>query len=197
MTRTHEVRGSVKRQNSPTSAVKRSGSTSASTVKKIISINEYAIEYYHQQLIAKKDKFQPVFDEWELSDEIIEKNMIGLADDDDDDLKLIDYLMSKGFTFSDITDSGLIKKDAVDQFYGRIIFPIFAKTGEPVSMAGRSYLSETERKDAVWLWLKNTPVFNQKDKNRCRHILAVSLDGHDYIHETFGQILNLGNQLNL
>ncbi len=149
------------------------------TVKRIISINEYAVEYYHQQLIARKDKFQHVFDEWGLSDEIIEQNKIGLADADDyvSHVQLSLYLQEKGISFRDLTVSGLVKEDAddagmyADVFYGRIIVPIFAKTGEPVSMVGRSYLSKKERHGAVWLWLPNTPVFSQKDKNKCRHIL--------------------------
>ena len=174
------------------------------TAKRIISINEYAVDYYHQQLIARRDKFQPIFDEWELSDEIIEQYRIGLADDDEDNHKLTDYLMSKGegFTFRDITDSGLIKEDAdnagvySDVFYGRIIFPIFAKTGEPVSMVGRTYLS-LSKKVAIWLWPKHTPVFSQKDKKRCSLIDAACFDGREYVHERFGSILNLGNLLNL
>ena len=147
------------------------------TVKRIIAINEYAIEYYHQQLIARKDKFQHVFDEWGLSDEIIEQNKIGLADADDYDshVQLSLHIQEKGISFRDLEVSGLVKEDAddagmyADVFYGRIIVPIFAKTGEPVSMVGRSYLSN--RKEAVYLWLPNTPVFSQKDKNKCRQIL--------------------------
>ena len=172
-------------------------------IKRIISINKYAIDYYHQQLIARKGKFQHVFDEWGLSDEIIEQNKIGLADADDYDshVQLSLHIQEKGISFRDLEVSGLVKEDAddlgmyADVFYGRIIFPIFAKTGEPVSMVGRSYLSKKERDGAVWLWLPNTPVFSQNDKNRCNHILHDMWDSGQTVQETIKQFLSLRDKI--
>ena len=140
--------------------------------KRIVSINEQAVDYYHQQLIAKKDKVQHILDEWGLSDEIIEQNKIGLADDDNNHVKLTVYLVDKGFSFRQIAVSRLIKADGkdpegatfyADVFYGRIVFPVFAKSGEPVTFAGRTYLND--RNEEVCLWLPATPLFSQKEKN--------------------------------
>ena len=171
------------------------------TVKRIISINEYAIDYYHQQLIDNKDKIHHILDEWGLSDEIIEQNRIGLADDDDSYVKLRCHIGEKGVSLKELTASGFIKEDAdgagmySDNFYGRILFPIFAKTGEPVSVVGRSYLND--RKQSVYLWLPNTSVFSQEDKNRCIHILEDQYKPHQTVQETISQILNLRDHMNL
>ncbi|MEA2020653.1 MAG: DNA primase [Patescibacteria group bacterium] len=117
--------------------------------EKILRINQLAQEFFHY-LLTEHDvgtaALNYVRGERELPNEIIEDFKLGYAPQSWESLGR--FLLSKGFTLSEIVESGLvIRKDTgrkfYDRFRGRLMFPLHNYRGDVVGFSGRALKEET------------------------------------------------------
>ena len=80
---------------------------------------------------------------------------------------LLGYLRSKGFSDSELVDSGVVVQSngkIFDRFMGRVMFPIIDLRGNVIGFGGRTIsdkLLASGRKPAKYLNTSNTPVFDK------------------------------------
>ena len=129
---------------------------------KIKEMNKVAAAYFHYLLRTEHGK--KAFDYLTgrgLTEETIDKFGLGYADVFSNDL--YNYLKKKGYTDSDMKNSGLIrfdeKKGAMDQFWNRAMYPIVDIHNKVIGFGGR-VMGEGNPK---YLNTPDTPVF---DKSR-------------------------------
>jgi len=109
---------------------------------------EAAVEWYHQRLLTSPEA-RPARDylrERGLSGEVARRFKLGYSPDDWDQLST--HLKKQGFADDVLIDVGLSFLNKAnrlqDAFRGRIMFPIFSDTGEPVAFGGRILPGSTD-----------------------------------------------------
>jgi len=120
--------------------------------KRILEINHLASQYFHYLLIRRKvgrKALNYLLVERGFSKRLIEEFTLGYAPNSWDSLGR--YLLSKGYTLSEIVAAGLaIPKDTgrkfYDRFRGRVIFPLRDSRGRIVGFSGRALRSGQEPK---------------------------------------------------
>ncbi len=126
--------------------------------KRLISLMNSAKEFYKKELRARQDAIDYIKSRG-FSDKIIEKFELGFAPDSWD--SVFRYLVSLGYTQSEIELAGLIKKHEsknsyYDRFRSRIMFPIFNNKGDTVAFSGRIFNKED---GAKYINSPETPLF--------------------------------------
>lgn len=143
--------------------------------ERYLEMHELATEYYHFLLVKHEvgkeareylEKRGLVLDESEKrkAGSIIEEFKIGYAPKSWDALG--SFLLNKGYKAEEIIGCGLgVKSDKskrgfYDMFRGRVMFPLFDKSGRVVGFAGRVLGSE---KTAKYINTAETPIFHKRE----------------------------------
>lgn len=123
-------------------------------------LNETCLFYQNNLTTIKAQPYLNYINNRGLNQEMIEKFKIGASLDYDG---LVNHLKSKGFSFEDMMQAGVVglgEKGGYYDFYGgRLIFPIFNGMGEVVGFSGRDISNNPEKAK-----YKNTPqtlLFNK------------------------------------
>lgn len=123
---------------------------------KIIEINTEAAKYYHYLLKTERGKTAYNYlKSRELSDETIVKFGLGYSDKYSN--SLYQYLKQKGYTDSELKETGLFsydeKRGVNDKFWNRVMFPIMDANNRVIAFGGRvmgdakpKYLNSPETK---------------------------------------------------
>jgi DNA primase len=133
----------------------------------LFKINNMATGYYMFECINNPEAIE-YCNSRGLDDKLRKTMKIGYAGPKGD--KLYQYLKNKGFSDSDILESGLCARnvkgtldtDFYDKFFNRIIFPIFNKNNEIIGFGGRNI--DNNPYAPKYLNSQETQVFN-KGKN--------------------------------
>lgn len=124
--------------------------------------NQYACEFYQQQLTEHKQAMDYYVTERKFSFSEDDPFMPGYAPDGQ---VLLKWAQAKGIKLNILLDAGLVKqnednKTYYDTFRNRLVFPICDKTGKILGFTGRTL--EKDRKDvAKWLNTADTEIFNK------------------------------------
>ena len=116
--------------------------------KKLVSAMEAAVEWYHQRLLTSPEArtARDYLRDRGLSGEVARQFKLGYAPDDWDQLS--NHLKKQGFADDVLIDVGLSflnrRNRLQDAFRGRIMFPIFSDTGDPVAFGGRILPGSTD-----------------------------------------------------
>ncbi len=100
-----------------------------------------------------------------IKEESVEEWRLGYSPNSWD--SLLNFLIDKGYRREEVEKAGLaIKKENSDRYYdrfrGRIIFPIFDFSSQPIGFGGRIFDSEKERqKEAKYLNTPNTMIYDK------------------------------------
>ena len=109
--------------------------------KKLVEALDAAVEWYHQRLLTSPDAraARDYLRQRGLSGDVARQFRLGWAPDDWD--LLSSYLRKEGFSADVLNDTGLAFANRTgrlqDAFRARVMFPIFADTGEAVAFGGR------------------------------------------------------------
>ena len=131
---------------------------------KLYEINNLAAKFYHA-ILKGKPKAQFVRDylkKREISDESVEKFMLGYAPDSYN--MLSNFLKAKGYSMLDVHNAGLAiaseKKpgEYYDRFRDRLMFPISDAMGNVIAFTGRA-MHETEA--GKYVNSPDTPIFSK------------------------------------
>ncbi|MFH0754541.1 MAG: DNA primase [Candidatus Omnitrophota bacterium] len=142
--------------------------------EKIFEANAAAVEYFHQNLVAGREKEVGIAREYikgrKLNLDAVKRFKIGFAYESWDGL--IRYLRQKGFDSLIIEKSGLVvergdKKGFYDRFRGRLIFPIFDYRGRSVAFGARALKKDDKAK---YINSPETPVYTKG-----RHLYGFNL----------------------
>lgn len=124
-------------------------------------MNKDAANYFYRMLRHEHGKRgYEYFKSRQISDEVIKRFGLGFADTYRDDL--YQYLCHKGYTDSQLRDSGLVEIEKQggghDKFWNRVMFPIVDMNGKVIGFGGR-VMGEGEPK---YLNSKETVLFEKK-----------------------------------
>lgn len=106
---------------------------------KVYKINEFATEYYHQNLYKPQAKIaQEYVKKRQLSNETLKSFRIGFSGKFDE---LYKELKKQGFEEQEILESGLVNKNErnqyIDRYRNRLMFPICDERGRVIAFGGR------------------------------------------------------------
>lgn len=106
---------------------------------KVYKVNEFAAEYYHQNLYKSQSKLgQEYVKKRQLSNETLKSYRIGYSGKFDE---LYQELKKQGFQETEILESGLVNKNEkgqyIDRYRNRLIFPICDIRGRVIAFGGR------------------------------------------------------------
>ena len=106
---------------------------------KVYKINEFAAEYYHQNLYKPQAKIaQEYVKKRQLSNETLKSFKIGFSSKFDE---LFKELRKQGFEEKEILESGLVNKNDrgqyIDRYRNRLMFPICDVRGRVIAFGGR------------------------------------------------------------
>lgn len=106
---------------------------------KVYKINEFAAEYYHQNLYKPQAKIaQEYVKKRQLSNETLKSFKIGFSGKFDE---LFKELRKQGFEEKEILESGLVNKNDrgqyIDRYRNRLMFPICDVRGRVIAFGGR------------------------------------------------------------
>lgn len=106
---------------------------------KVYKVNEFAAEYYHQNLYKPQAKIaQEYVKKRQLSNETLKSFRIGFSGKFDE---LYKELKKKGFKEQEILESGLVNKNDknqyIDRYRNRLMFPICDERGRVIAFGGR------------------------------------------------------------
>lgn len=106
---------------------------------KVYKINEFAAEYYHQNLYKPQAKIaQEYVKKRQLSNETLKSFKIGFSSKVDE---LFKELRKQGFEEKEILESGLVNKNDrgqyIDRYRNRLMFPICDVRGRVIAFGGR------------------------------------------------------------
>ena len=106
---------------------------------KVYKVNEFAAEYYHQNLYKPKSKIaQEYIKKRKLSNETLKAFRIGFSGKFDE---LYKELKKQGFEEKEILESGLVNKNDrgqyIDRYRDRVMFPICDVRGRVIAFGGR------------------------------------------------------------
>ncbi len=127
---------------------------------KYYEIMNISLKYYQNNLKTSKGLLAKKYlNKRNISEMVIEDFEIGLALDDKETLSKL--LLEKGYKKEELVDLGLsfiYQETLLDQFSGRIIFPICNKDGQVVGFTGRIYRNEDSAK---YINSKETVIFKK------------------------------------
>ena len=106
---------------------------------KVYKVNEFAAEYYHQNLYKPTAKMaQEYVKKRQLSNETLKSFRIGFSGKHDE---LYQELKKQGFEEKEILESGLVNKNDrgqyIDRYRNRLMFPICDVRGRVIAFGGR------------------------------------------------------------
>ena len=106
---------------------------------KVYKVNEFAAEYYHQNLYKPESKIaQEYIKKRKLSNETLKAFKIGFSGKFDE---LYKELKKQGFEEKEILESGLVNKNDrgqyIDRYRDRVMFPICDVRGRVIAFGGR------------------------------------------------------------
>ncbi|MDY6065035.1 MAG: DNA primase [Finegoldia sp.] len=110
--------------------------------KKLLKINEEAKFFYYKNLLVN-DRAKRFIKDRQLNSQMINKFMIGYADDKN---SLGKYLIKMGYNEEDLVELGLVNKDRLgniyDKFRNRVMFPIEDTRGATIAFGGRTLVND-------------------------------------------------------
>lgn len=106
---------------------------------KVYKVNEFAAEYYHQNLYKPQSKIgQEYVKKRQLTNETLKSYKIGFSGKFDE---LYQELKKQGFEEKEILESGLVNKNDrgqyIDRYRNRLMFPICDVRGRVIAFGGR------------------------------------------------------------
>ncbi len=134
------VQNLAERSNINLPTLSNSGDSIKEELKaKVYKVNEFAAEYYHQNLYGKQAKIaQEYVKQRKLSNETLKAFKIGFSGKFDE---LYKNLTKQGFKEQEILESGLVNKNEngkyIDRYRNRLMFPICDARGKVIAFGGR------------------------------------------------------------
>jgi DNA primase len=156
---------------------------------RLYSILEQATFFFQKNLADNNDAKKYLFGRG-LTEETIKEWSVGYAPLAWQELH--DFLLSKGFTKTELEKVGLIKKsekragEYYDVFRGRIVFPIFDVGGRVIAFSGRILLDDD--KSPKYLNTPETILFNKSQTLYGLHKAKVDIRRKDYSILVEGQM---------
>lgn len=130
----------AERSNIQLPTLENSGDSARELLKaKVYKVNEFAAEYYHQNLYKPESKIaQEYIKKRKLSNETLKSFKIGFSGKFDE---LYKELKKQGFEEKEILESGLVNKNDrgqyIDRYRNRVMFPICDVRGRVIAFGGR------------------------------------------------------------
>ncbi len=147
---------------------------------KVLKVNEFAAEFYHQNLYKPEAKIaQEYVKKRKLSNEILKSFKIGFSGKFDE---LYQALHKQGFQEKEILETGLVNKNDngryIDRYRNRLMFPICDARGRVIAFGGRvlddskpKYINSPE--NIVYSKGRNLFGLNVAKKGELKKILIV------------------------
>ncbi|MDK2899167.1 MAG: primase [Patescibacteria group bacterium] len=133
--------------------------------KRILLAHELAVNYYQQSLIKNQHAIDYVFKKRKLSKEIVKSFKIGYAPTSGN--ALTQFLSKKGFTPSELSQSGLVNRFGSDLFRGRMMVPLMDGIGQVIGFTGRIIIDD--EKAPKYLNTSQTLLYDKS-----RHVFGLS-----------------------
>lgn len=130
----------AERANIQLPTLQNNGDTQREILKdKVYKVNEFAAEYYHQNLYKPQAKMaQEYVKKRQLTNETLKLFRIGFSGKFDE---LYQELKKQGFQEQEILESGLVNKNErgqyIDRYRNRLMFPICDARGRVIAFGGR------------------------------------------------------------
>ena len=130
----------AERANIQLPTLQNNGDTQREILKdKVYKVNEFAAEYYHQNLYKPQAKMaQEYVKKRQLTNEPLKSFRIGFSGKFDE---LYQELKKQGFQEQEILESGLVNKNErgqyIDRYRNRLMFPICDARGRVIAFGGR------------------------------------------------------------
>ena len=130
----------AERSNIQLPTLENSGDSARELLKsKVYKVNEFAAEYYHQNLYKPESKVaQEYIKKRKLSNETLKSFKIGFSGKFDE---LYKELKKHGFEEKEILESGLVNRNDrgqyIDRYRNRVMFPICDVRGRVIAFGGR------------------------------------------------------------
>ncbi len=130
----------AERANIQLPTLQNNGDTQREMLKdKVYKVNEFAAEYYHQNLYKPQAKMaQEYVKKRQLTNETLKSFRIGFSGKFDE---LYQELKKQGFQEQEILESGLVNKNErgqyIDRYRNRLMFPICDARGRVIAFGGR------------------------------------------------------------
>ena len=130
----------AERANIQLPTLQNNGDTQKEILKdKVYKVNEFAAEYYHQNLYKPQAKMaQEYVKKRQLTNETLKSFRIGFSGKFDE---LYQELKKQGFQEQEILESGLVNKNErgqyIDRYRNRLMFPICDARGRVIAFGGR------------------------------------------------------------
>ena len=130
----------AERANIQLPTLQNNGDTQREILKdKVYKVNEFAAEYYHQNLYKPQAKMaQEYVKKRQLTNETLKSFRIGFSGKFDE---LYQELKKQGFQEQEILESGLVNKNErgqyIDRYRNRLMFPICDARGRVIAFGGR------------------------------------------------------------
>lgn len=159
--------------------------------KRLYEMHREAANYYYKVLKTNRPAREYLLQRG-ISQETIREFGLGYASDEWS--RLTDFLMTKGFTMTEMLDSGLVlaseSQRHYDRFRSRIMFPIVNPRGQIVGFGGR--LMATGQNGPKYLNSPETPIFSKSyelyNLNHCKNFLEA---GQILIVEGYMDVISL------
>lgn len=103
--------------------------------RRLLQMHDLAAKYFQTSLVRNQSAIDYVFAKRRLSKEIVQSFSIGYAPDSSQ--ALVNFLRKKGFTDSDLKDSGLVNRYGGDLFRGRMTVALMDASGQVIGFTGR------------------------------------------------------------
>ena len=130
----------AERSNIQLPTLESSGDSAKELLKaKVYKVNEFAAEYYHENLYKQESKIaQEYIKKRKLSNETLKAFKIGFSGKFDE---LYKELKKQGFEEKEILESGLVNRNDrgqyIDRYRNRVMFPICDVRGRVIAFGGR------------------------------------------------------------
>ena len=134
--------------------------------KRLLQANDLAANYYQQSLLKNQHALEYVFKKRGLSKEIVQNFRIGYAPTSGD--ALVQFLLKKGFTRTELGEAGLTNRFGGDMFRGRMTVPLMDGTGQVIGFTARVITADDPNAPKYL----NTPQTLLYDKSR--HVFGLS-----------------------
>ncbi|MEK7622130.1 MAG: DNA primase [Patescibacteria group bacterium] len=136
---------------------------------RLYAVLEAAVTYFTARLVDSRPA-QDYFAERGLTPATITDFRLGFAPNNW--RGLTDYLLGRGFTEADLTQSGLIARAErdrrlFDRFRNRLMFPIADSAGRPIAFSARLFMATPEITEAKYI---NSPETLLYDKSRALYL---------------------------
>lgn len=171
----------AERSNIQLPTLESRGDTAKELLKaKVYKVNEFAAEYYHENLYKPQSKIaQEYIKKRKLSNETLKSFKIGFSGKFDE---LYKELKKQGFEEKEILESGLVNRNDrgqyIDRYRNRLMFPICDVRGRVIAFGGRvlddskpKYINSPE--NVVYSKGRNLFGLNVAKKGNIKNILIV------------------------